>query len=68
MVVTQWINTQYYFATVDNAVYGSGSKVTHNPVGNVGVYQGNDGDLMTASRSSRCWPLTTFPTTSRCAS
>ena len=46
MVVTQWINSQYYFATVDNAVYGSGSKVTHNPVGNVGVYQGNGGDLM----------------------
>ncbi|WP_256545698.1 DUF2309 domain-containing protein [Halobellus inordinatus] len=47
MVVTQWINAQYYFATVDNAVYGSGSKVTHNPVGNIGVYQGNGGDLMT---------------------
>ncbi|MFB6119573.1 MAG: DUF2309 domain-containing protein [Halobacteriaceae archaeon] len=47
LVVTQWINSQYYFATVDNAVYGSGSKVTHNPVGNVGVYQGNGGDLMT---------------------
>jgi uncharacterized protein YbcC (UPF0753/DUF2309 family) len=47
MVVTQWINTQYYFATIDNSVYGSGSKVTHNPVGNVGVYQGNGGDLMT---------------------
>jgi len=46
MVVTQWINAQYYFATVDSAVYGSGSKVTHNPVGNVGVYQGNGGDLM----------------------
>jgi uncharacterized protein YbcC (UPF0753/DUF2309 family) len=47
MVVTQWINTQYYFATVDTAAYGSGSKVTHNPVGNIGVYQGNGGDLMT---------------------
>jgi len=47
MVVTQWINTQYYFATVDNATYGSGSKVTQNPVGNVGVYQGNGGDLLT---------------------
>ena len=46
MVVTQWINAQYYFSTVDNAVYGSGSKVTHNPVGNIGVYQGNGGDLM----------------------
>ncbi|WP_281194257.1 DUF2309 domain-containing protein [Halorubrum sp. F4] len=47
MVVTQWINAQYYFSTVDNAVYGSGSKVTQNAVGNVGVYQGNGGDLMT---------------------
>ncbi|WP_408960473.1 DUF2309 domain-containing protein [Natrinema sp. 74] len=47
LVVTQWINNQYYFATVDNAVYGSGSKVTQNPVGNIGVFQGNGGDLMT---------------------
>jgi uncharacterized protein YbcC (UPF0753/DUF2309 family) len=47
MVVTQWINSQYYFATVDNAAYGSGSKITQNPVGNVGVVQGNGGDLLT---------------------
>ena len=47
MVVTQWINSQYYFATVDNAAFGSGSKITQNPVGNVGVYQGNGGDIMT---------------------
>ncbi|MGQ3412591.1 DUF2309 domain-containing protein [Natrinema sp. LN54] len=47
LVVTQWINNQYYFATVDNAAYGSGSKVTQNPVGNVGVVQGNGGDLLT---------------------
>ncbi|MFB6141028.1 MAG: DUF2309 domain-containing protein [Halosimplex sp.] len=47
LVVTQWINNQYYFATVDNAVYGSGSKVTQNPRGNIGVVQGNGGDLMT---------------------
>ena len=46
LVVTQWINNQYYFATVDDAVYGSGSKITQNPVGNVGVFQGNGGDLM----------------------
>ena len=46
LVVTQWINNQYYFATVDNRVYGSGSKVTQNPVGNIGVVQGNGGDLM----------------------
>lgn len=46
LVVTQWINNQYYFATVDNATYGSGSKTTQNPLGNIGVVQGNGGDLM----------------------
>jgi uncharacterized protein YbcC (UPF0753/DUF2309 family) len=46
-VVTRWINAAYYFATVDPDGYGSGSKVTQNPVGNVGVYQGNGGDLAT---------------------
>lgn len=47
LVVGEWINMQYYFSTVDNAVYGSGSKITQNVVGNVGVWQGNGGDLMT---------------------
>jgi uncharacterized protein YbcC (UPF0753/DUF2309 family) len=47
MVVTQWINNHYYFATVDNTFFGSGSKITHNPIGNIGVVQGNGGDLMT---------------------
>ncbi|MFO8231605.1 MAG: DUF2309 domain-containing protein [Longimonas sp.] len=47
LVVGEWINTQYYFSTVDNAVYGSGSKITQNVVGNMGVWQGNGGDLMT---------------------
>ena len=47
MVVTQWINCQYYFASVDPVTYGSGSKTTQNPVGNVAVYQGNGGDVLT---------------------
>jgi hypothetical protein len=47
LVVGEWINTQYYFSTIDNAAYGSGSKVTQNVVGKVGVVQGNGGDLMT---------------------
>lgn len=46
VVVCQWINHQYYFSAIDNRVYGSGSKITHNPVGNFGVLQGNGGDLM----------------------
>ncbi|HZI03341.1 MAG TPA: putative inorganic carbon transporter subunit DabA, partial [Archangium sp.] len=46
MVVTHWINLQYYASTVDNVRYGSGNKVLHNVVGgNIGVFEGNGGDL-----------------------
>ncbi len=45
MVVTQWINNHYYFATVDPDHFGSGSKITQNPTGQFGVLQGNGGDL-----------------------
>ncbi len=45
MVVAHWINMQYYASTVDNDVFGSGNKVTHNVVGTVGILQGNGGDL-----------------------
>jgi Uncharacterized protein conserved in bacteria, COG3002 len=46
-VVGQWINSEYYFSTVDNEVYGSGSKVYHNVVGRIGVMTGNYSDLRT---------------------
>jgi uncharacterized protein YbcC (UPF0753/DUF2309 family) len=45
MVVTQWINNHYYFATVDNVTFGGGSKITHNITGRFGVVEGNGGDL-----------------------
>lgn len=45
MVVTQWINNHYYFSTVDNNVFGGGTKITHNITGKYGVVQGNGGDL-----------------------
>lgn len=46
MVVTNWINLQYYASTVDNRRYGSGNKVLHNVVGGrLGVFEGNGGDL-----------------------
>ncbi|MDG6773474.1 DUF2309 domain-containing protein [Thiomicrorhabdus sp. ZW0627] len=46
MVVTNWINMQYYASVCDNHVYGSGNKVLHNVVdGCIGVFEGNGGDL-----------------------
>ncbi len=45
LVVAQWINSHYYFATVDNERYGSGNKVIHQIVGRIGVMSGNRSDL-----------------------
>ena len=47
MVVTSWINLQYYASAVDNRNFGSGNKLIHNVVGQFGVLEGNGGDLMT---------------------
>jgi uncharacterized protein YbcC (UPF0753/DUF2309 family) len=46
-VVTQWINMEHYFSTVDNAMYGSGSKIYHNVVGRIGIMSGTQSDLRT---------------------
>jgi uncharacterized protein YbcC (UPF0753/DUF2309 family) len=45
MVVGQWINNHYYFSTVNNDLFGGGSKITQNVIGKFGVVQGNGGDL-----------------------
>ena len=46
MLVTNWINMQYYASSVDNLAFGSGNKVLHNVVGGrLGVFEGNGGDL-----------------------
>lgn len=47
MIVTSWINLQYFASTVDNKKYGSGDKLIHNAVGKFGVLEGNGGDLRT---------------------
>lgn len=46
MIVAEWINTQYFFSTLNNIAYGSGSKITHNVTGKIGIMQGNSSDLM----------------------
>ena len=47
MIVTNWINLQYYASSVDNRLWGSGDKVSQNVVGTFGVLQGGGGDLRT---------------------
>ncbi len=47
MVVASWINLQYLASTVDNEVFGCGTKTLHNRVGSLGVVLGNGGDLRT---------------------
>jgi uncharacterized protein len=46
-VVGQWINMEHYFSTVDQEVYGSGSKIYHNVVGRLGIMSGPQSDLRT---------------------
>ncbi len=46
MIVTEWINMQYLFSTLDNNFFGAGSKVTTNITGKFGIIQGNSSDLM----------------------
>jgi uncharacterized protein YbcC (UPF0753/DUF2309 family) len=45
LIVAQWINLQYFFATVDPDRFGSGDKVLQQVVGGFGVVAGNGGDL-----------------------
>ncbi len=45
MVVTSWINLQYYGSAVDNKHFGSGNKTLHNVTAGVGVLEGYAGDL-----------------------
>ncbi|MRG92015.1 DUF2309 domain-containing protein [Polyangium spumosum] len=45
--VAAGINLEYYFSTVDNPIYGCGTKVPHNVAGLIGVMEGASGDLRT---------------------
>ncbi|MGN9809358.1 putative inorganic carbon transporter subunit DabA [Micromonospora sp. BQ11] len=48
LVVAQWINMQYYFASVDPARFGAGDKTVHSVLGDgLGVLSGSGGDLRT---------------------
>lgn len=41
------ISLEYYFSTIDNERFGSGTKITHNLCGLIGVMDGSSSDLRT---------------------
>ena len=45
MVVAHWINSQYYFSTVNPEQFGAGNKAVHNVIPGIGVMTGNLSDL-----------------------
>ena len=45
MIVTNWINMQYYSSVVVPRYFGSGNKLLHNLTNETGVVEGNGGDL-----------------------
>lgn len=44
-IVAHWINSQYYFSTVNPDQFGAGNKAIHNVLPGVGVLEGNLSDL-----------------------
>ena len=52
MVVTSWINLQYYGSAVDNTHMGSGNKTLHNVTAGIGVLEGYSGNLTWTSLRS----------------
>ena len=52
--VCSGINLSFYFSTVDNKTYGSGSKLPHNVTSLLGVMEGTSSDLRTGVYQQVC--------------
>ncbi len=56
MIVTNWINMQYYASTVAGDKFGAGNKVINNVVGGIGCLEGNQSDLLSGlTEQSVCY-------------
>ncbi len=55
MIVTNWINMQYYASTVDPQKFGAGNKVLNNVIGGIGCIQGNESDLLGGLTEQSVW-------------
>lgn len=55
MIVTNWINMQYFASTLDPQKFGAGNKVLTNVVGGVGCVQGNGSDLLGGLTEQSVW-------------
>ena len=45
VVVAHWINSQYYFSSVNQKQFGAGNKAIHNVIPGIGLMEGNLSDL-----------------------
>lgn len=61
VVIAKGINMLYLFSSLNNVSYGSGSKVTHNITGKIGIMQGNGSDLMTGLPLQSLYSSDTVP-------
>ena len=55
MIVTNWINMQYYASTIDPIKFGAGNKTLNNVVGLIGCIQGGQSDLLTGLTEQSVW-------------
>lgn len=55
MIVSNWINMQYYASTVDPEKFGAGNKALNNVVGTIGCIEGNASDLLGGLTKQSVW-------------
>ena len=55
MIVTNWINMQYYASTINPEKFGTGNKTLNNVMGGIGCIQSNESDLLGGLSEQSVW-------------